>query len=381
MNTATRISIMLSLLAVVGCADRAEQDGSDEPWNGGSGEDSRDPDPGDDGEGDDESSDPGEENDPQDDPGCVGETIVLDAEVPNVVLVLDKSGSMTTNTWTPEGAGNPVTRWNSLHGVVSEVVNTFEDRINFGAALFPLMGVSPEAHEAACGVADAAEVAVAPQNGSAILSAIPAANAMTYGGTPATAGILNALDALGDAPEDEPAAMVLVTDGVANCAGDSDTSDQYDDALPQTVKDAYDNDGIATYVVGINISDDDDNEAGVNPREKLNEVAHNGGMPQSGEDAFYNVADASELNDALDAIAARVVCTIPLSTPPTRPNHVEVRIAGETVERVDDCANGNGWRFTTDQGPFHSIELCGSACTDLQAERQLETEYACPPVG
>ena len=318
------------------------------------------------------------DGEPQD---CGGDTIVLDTKTPNVVLVLDKSGSMTSNEWSPDGSDELETRWKSLHRVVSGVVSNFEDRVNFGAALFPAYEAGGRSFDGACMMADAAEVPVAPNNAAAILAAMPGADDDTNGGTPASAGILNGLDALADIPETEPTAMVLVTDGVANCVSEEDKYGVYDEGLSQAVQDAYDNDGVATYVVGINITDDTDNSAGVNPRDKLNEVAAGGGVPRSGDDKFYNVFDGAELTAAMDAIAARMGCTIDLPTSPGHPNYVEVKVGGVEIERVDDCANEDGWRFTSDSAPYNTIELCGSACTNLQVEGQLETDYACPPVG
>lgn len=413
MKTSSLLVLSLSTLSLIGCAEGQADDGFDGRWTSGGqtggSEDDDDPDEGDssgesgtegeddDGEGDSSGESDGEETggesggetggdsdgfvpdgEPQD---CGGDTIVLDTKTPNVVLVLDKSGSMTSNEWSPDGSDDTETRWKSLHRVVENVVTDFEDRVNFGAALFPAYEAGGKSFDGACMMADAAEVQVAPNNAAAILAAIPGADDDTNGGTPATAGILNGLDALADIPETEPTAMVLVTDGVANCVSEDNKYDLYDEGLPQAVKDAYDNDGVATYVVGINITDSTDNSAGVNPREKLNEVAANGGVARGGDDKFYNVFDGAELSDAMDAIAARMGCTIDLPTPPSHPNYVEVKVGGVEIEQVEDCSSEDGWVFTSDTAPFNTIELCGSACTNLQVEGQLETDYACPPVG
>lgn len=375
MRKATRVVLGLCSIALVGCDQRENPPGVDGPWDherpNSTGPDGGSPDgPGDEPDG----------GNPWDDvPGCTGDTVVVDVRTPNVMLVLDRSGSMTRNVWAPSGGGQPETRWRSLHGVVTDLVSTFDDRVNFGASLFPTDGIDGEVFEAACAVADAAEVPIGPHNGAAVLAAMPAAHAQTVGGTPATGGVLNALDALGDVAQDEPAAMVLVTDGIANCA-DPDDVHRYDDGLAEAVKDAYGHDGIRTYVVGIDISDAVDGTAGVNPRDALDDVARSGGAPRPGEDAFYGVSSAAELTAAMGSIATQIECTIPLPEPPSEPNFMRVRVGGTTVDHVQDCAAGDGWRFSS-AGSYDTIELCGSVCADVRAQGQLETQYSCPPEG
>ena len=68
---------------------------------------------------------------------CEIPEIDLEPVVPHVMLVLDKSGSMISNSWDHDNNNNTadVTRWNSLVSVVDLIVNQFGDQFEFGAQL------------------------------------------------------------------------------------------------------------------------------------------------------------------------------------------------------------------------------------------------------
>jgi hypothetical protein len=312
-------------------------------------------------------------------PTCGGETIMVESSTPNLMLVLDKSGSMTSQTW--EQDGETVTRWNSLHGVVSDLLDSSEGDMNLGAALFPAVGADHNDADLACIVSDGPEVEVGPNNGSNILAAMPGASEATRGATPATAGILNGLAHLESVEDGGSSAMILVTDGAANCkAGADDYIGEYDDALAPAVQDAYERAGIPTYVVGIDMKDWD-NAVNVDPRASLNDVAEAGGVPRQGDDAFYDVQSQDDLALALQKITSKVACTVSLETAAPGPAYTEVSIDGETIDYVDNCEDGDGWTFTSDAYPYNTVELCGSACDALQDSGTVAFDYTCPPEG
>ena len=132
------------------------------------------------------------------------------------------------------------------------------------------------------------------------------------GGTPTTRGINCAV---ASSRPSRPASLdyiLLITDGAANCNPDVDQMDNgllletYDETLAPTVTAAKD-DGITTFVVGIDIVDMHVNEAidgapAANPFQRLNEVALAGGAPKNmGMDAekFFNSTNEDELLLAL----------------------------------------------------------------------------------
>ncbi|MCA9706103.1 MAG: VWA domain-containing protein [Myxococcales bacterium] len=330
----------------------------------------------------------GEPSDDDGPPSCNDETIQLTVEPPHVVLLLDKSGSMVQSTWDHDGdTGTPaVTRWNSLYTVVDTLTHDVEDGIELGMVLFPSASLTQTEPSTACLVDPEPAAPVAPGNADAIVGALPGPDSLEiYGGTPVSAGMQVVLDHLAAVADGRPQAVVLVTDGAANCmAGTSGNAvfTQYDDDLAPMLAGAHAA-GIPTYVVGVDILDEVGTYPVANPYERLSELAEAGGVPQpGGGDAFYNTTDEEQLLTALGGIAAELSCTIELETPAEYAAQLRVEIDGATVERVDACSpEGEGWRYLQDAAPFTSIELCPASCDLAHLQASLDVEYACIPQG
>lgn len=214
----------------------------------------------------------------------------------------------------------------------------------------------------------------------AILSAMPGRDAQFEGATPTRQAILNGLNHLETVEATGPRAMVLVTDGAANCVYDPGTNigRVYDTELEETVRSAYQDNGIPTYVVGIDITADHPVQ-GRNLRDDLNAVADAGGVARDGDERFYNVADQDTLAAALDEIARRVECTVALEDAPTDPDALTVELDGALQPRLNSCSEGDGWRFAS--ADFSSIELCNDACVAFREVQQLDTTHVCDPAG
>lgn len=323
---------------------------------------------------------------------CGESNFQVDSIPPNVLMVLDKSGSMVKNLWDADNdMGTPdVTRWESLHNVVEFVVWSFEEKINFGAVLFPSAEATATYGAGACRVESEPEVPVEPLNADAVLDGIPPADAVDeiQGATPATKGIETAVAALEDLDPTVDRHMILVTDGAANCHGatSAELMENYDVTLPDTVAAAA-ADGIHTYVVGIDIVDQvvgvgTDGNPEANPFLELNKVATAGGVPRPGPEKFYNVANEIELRDALEAIAGDLIsCVIPLEMEPPKPHLVEIRIGGVVVPKIDDCQSEDGWTYLNPGGPYDVIELCGTACDLIAEHGTLDAKFGCPKPG
>lgn len=310
--------------------------------------------------------------------------VTLNPLPPNVMLVLDKSRSMFINFWDHDNNGGTptVTRWSSLHGVVNNIVNGFDDKINFGSILFPSTAAQNVYGGAACVTSDFPDVTCGPFNGPAILASIPAANVVnSYGGTPAATGIQTAYDHLQTLDPEIPAAMILVTDGAANCSqtaqNNFDLFEVYDTALPTIVAQAH-ADGIDTYVVGVDIANMVVNDGvggdpnNINPSQKLNEVAAMGGTG-----SFFNSQDQAELAAALTAVVDSVkTCIIPLEVEPVFPEFTKVIVAGMEWPMINDCATEDGWYYSNQ---YDTIELCGDACDALKDAGDADVEYYCNP--
>jgi len=322
---------------------------------------------------------------------CKEIMVVLQPLTPNVQMVLDKSGSMVINKWDADEDPNTptVTRWFSLHGVVSSITTGFQDKLNLGVTLFPSKTAKNAYDQTACAVNAAPEVACGPNNKNAILAAIPAAGSTAiYGGTPSSAGMITALDHLKSLDPLYPRIILFITDGAANCKLDANTEQErfevYDQALHTLVGDAWSVDKIATYVIGIDISKvntggtQDGNPNNIVPYDKLNELATLGGKPQPGVDKFFNTKSQVELQAALDQIANEALsCVIPFDEAPVFPQNTKVKSGDDLVPPVKDCATEDGWVYADMENK--SIELCGSWCTTLKMTGMVDVEFYCKP--
>ncbi len=317
---------------------------------------------------------------------CGASTFMLDHQPTNVVLVLDKSYSMIEFSWDHDNDPDTgvVSRWSSLHGSVSLIVNEFDDGLNFGAVLFPSSQVPDNEPETACMVGLEPDAAVAPNNGEVVLESLPPADETDiFGGTPASEGIATALNHLRSLDPTVPRAIILVTDGAANCLPGTSGNDVftfYDENLPALVAEAYNEEEIPTYVVGIDIVDAVVQFPEDNPFERLNEVAIAGGFPQPGAEKFHNAQNEEELRSAISQISSQIGCIIPLDMEPEQPDLLSIFINGEEVPYVEACeGNDVGWTYTMPDGPYDEIELCADACDDLHNVGTLSAHYNCIP--
>ncbi len=349
---------------------------------------------------------------------CPAAKIDAKVQIPRVMLVLDKSGSMVsanTGFWDADGDdadndglvdGDPnmtpatpkVTRWSSLYNVVDAIVTDFEPRMDFGAVLFPSTKATKNYDASACPVDADPLVSVGTDQGVTILASIPpAGDTSLLGGTPAAAGIMTAIgalppDAMLEEGEEDLRYIVLVTDGAANCASDAADNnarfEQYDEQLPMNVSAALAA-GVPTFVVGIDIKDlesptaKDGNPDATNTFVRLNELAELGGQARPGAEKFYNANNQLELQAALMAISEVITsCTFKLTVKLDKYTHVK-RLAVGTgpdalvygKDQVSDCDTESGWRFTDDT--LTAIELCGAACSTYKSTGEVDIEFEC----
>lgn len=325
----------------------------------------------------------GDGDDHEQPPTCETTTAIASNVPPNVMLVLDKSRSMVNYTWDDDGMPqtDEVTRWTSLHATVDSITHQYQDGMRLGLTLFPSVEATGT-YDGGCLVDELPDVAVGLANAEAIMSAIPAADDMElYGATPAAAGITTALAHLESLDDGLPAAMILVTDGAANCGLGTeglDRFDLYDEDLPLLVADAWERAGIPTYVIGIDIQEVSEHPF-TTPREKLDEVAQLGGVPQPGDVGFYDAGNAEALMLALDDIASSVSCSVQLGKAPSGVDQLVVSIDGEVIPQIDSCEQGDGWIFSDPDGALDRIELCNASCDALLEVGEIEAEFLCPP--
>ncbi len=301
---------------------------------------------------------------------------------PEVMIVLDRSGSMSTALGT-------TTRWSAVGDAVKQVVSALQGNIAWGLSLFPT--------DDSCGTSTNVDVAVGTGNAATIGMKI---DSYTPGGSTPTADAVKAAAAdMAARTTPNPKYLLLSTDGEPNCSpltftcgcilGKLNTTTMQccigpiclgpcspipagDDvaAAELAVKDAAAQ-GIHTFVVGV-AADSTDHAA-------LETLAVAGGEARSTSPKYFPAGSQADLVSAVNTIAGEIVsCSFALaSTPPGDLSLVDVNLNGNLVPR--DATHANGWDFGANN---MSIVFFGAACTNLQAQSstQVQAVYRCPPV-
>jgi len=273
----------------------------------------------------------------------------------DVVIVLDRSGSMQD----PPPSGGAA-KWDQVTAAINQALGSLQNAIRWGLKFFP--------SDDQCGVNPGVDVQVS----DASYMQIPGAIGGQYpgGGTPTTDAVHLAGQYLAGIQGPNPKYLLLATDGQPTCAGGVGFGGD-DQAAIQAVGDVAGM-GIHTFVVGI--ATDPMADA------TLNQMAQNGREPRpGGPPSYYPVGNQQDLTNALMAIAGRVgSCVFPLQMAPPDPNMVRVTANGMIVPR--DSAHMNGW----DYGPNNlSIIFYGSWCNQLQSGmiQNVHAIFGCPPIG
>lgn len=267
---------------------------------------------------------------------------------PNVLLVIDRSGSMSSNQFPP---GSGITRWNALRNSLMArpdgLIDALEASVRFGLVMYREQG-------SIAGCPDLEVVPCALDNFGPINTVYGPANA--GGGTPTGDSITAVLGMLGTLVTEraDPTIIVLATDGEPDTCEDG--NDEVNGRLESiaAVEAAFDMD-IRTFVISVGTD-----VAGSH----LQDVANAGlGRGPADPDAEYWVAtDTTGLNAALEAIIGGVVgCEIALvgEIDPSMACTGEVRIGGDLLT----CDDPDGWRAVD----ATHIELLGAACDRLEA--------------
>jgi hypothetical protein len=290
---------------------------------------------------------------------CVSQNPTVTFERPNVVLVVDRSGSMHIN---PIGPG--LTRWDGLLMVVDGVTQAYENRINFGGKWFPSAAGGCLDMDSKCAVTPWFDVVPAELNNQTLMGHLESLAAYGSCSTPTQSAMeesRGAMDAfLG--PGGEGAFMLIIDGGVTDFCPGNDQAGTI--AAIESAAAA----GIPTYVVGIDAQASAD----------ANAYAIAGGVPNP--DPGYNYYpgdDLGQLENALDAIASELApCELQLTTAPPAVGATEVIVDGVPYPMIDEteCASMTGWHFSD---PQPSVTLCGGACDAFQGVLTAEVNYYC----
>ncbi|MDC0718037.1 vWA domain-containing protein [Nannocystis bainbridge] len=285
---------------------------------------------------------------------------------PSVLLILDKSGSMSMEKWDHDAKPQTaeVTRWTSLHQVVEGVVTTFDEEVHFGVKLYPKIDAGSFVNVGACEVTPGVEVPIAAMNAAAVLAGIPAAGFAVLGGTPMETGLKRGYEYLKTLDPGLQRFAILVADGEISdtCQGENFLEAQ------AAVEETFNDFGIPTYVVGIDVDP--------STSEQLSTLALAGGKPKPGPEPFYQTANQNELQAAIQQIVKDTLsCVIAVDPAPSEPELFEVWIDGQPVPEVASCAeDGYVWSV-----PHTEVTLCGAACDMLKETGKVQALYFCNP--
>jgi len=294
-------------------------------------------------------------------PICDEMTIVASSIPPNLMLIVDTSGSMND----PTASGSNRTKLQDTRDALNHLLDEGEGNIRFCWLHFP-QNPTAENH---CGDTTHVEVEC-----SAVLDEIrQRVNGLgALGGTP-TGGALMAAHAyqiLHDETRGNYA--VLLTDGLPTCPeGEGDVENEADNQLGLIAMQNLHARGVDCFVIGLG---EDLNSS--NP-DLLNRMAQAGGRPRSGAVKYYQANSMDELQLVLQEIRGAVLdCTLTLDSVPEYPDYLWMMFDDLLIDRDPDHVNGWDYDPRTNQ-----ILVYGPACDQLRAGSVLKSDVkmGCSP--
>jgi len=311
-------------------------------------------------------SEAGIDSGPSVDANCQNQPFTVTAPPPDLLILLDRSGSMYESVDGYDCRFDPtcVSKWSQVTAAINQVVSRTEKSIRWGLKLF--------ANDAMCGITPGATVAPGLKNAAAIAAAIADPANLPASRTPTRAAELSAGDYLTTlgVTDKNPKFVLLATDGEPNCVeGSADTA--VDDTMAAidsvtTVR----NLGFSTFVIGIATE-------GGTADMTLNSMAMNGGYPLAGGTTqYYSIFTTDDLVTSLNRIQtiAMGMCTYPLGTPDPKSDMTKVTVTVDGVSSPKD--DPNGWHF--DPG-MTSITFSGTTCDYLMKGtlKNVQVLYGC----
>jgi hypothetical protein len=304
-------------------------------------------------------------------PTCGMQTFKLESTPPDLLVVLDRSGSMleqpsgqTCPGTTPTPACVQSQKWTQVTSAINQVVMQTESTIRWGLKVFPDTG--------ACGAAAAPKVAIGDKNagaiGVAMTNSVPP---LSGAATPTAVAVSSAATYLATLPDANPKYILLATDGLPNCAGTVPDQAKADElASIAAVMDSAGK-GIPVFVVGIATNSSAD--------ATLTSMANAGGRPQmaTGLPAYYLVTNSDQLVATLKTIQRKIAsCEFKLEKAPAMAEKVIVKSSGTVIPK--DATAGWGYGDAT----MTSIVLKGSYCDEVTAGTitNIEAVFPCVPI-
>lgn len=294
----------------------------------------------------------------------------------DMMLVIDRSGSMRLTFDGLDGLPPELWRWTFLRNAVASSLPTLGDRVRIGAKLYP-DAIPPTipivTADIACRCSDGVDVPLTLDATPRILAQMDAFEPL--GGTPTVEAVLDAREALLAGSTEGRRFIVVATDGGPNCnprvradprtctctsvreaclVPDEGIYSCVDD--PRTTEVLAETSGalgIPVFLIGI----EDDSRPDL--ADYLDRMAVAGGRPRTvpGERSFYSARSEVELRDAFAQITGSISrCAFVSPSVPTDESSFFVEVDGGRLAR-DPV---NGWTWTNRERG--EIELHGPAC-------------------
>ena len=304
-------------------------------------------------------------NSPSPDSNCGNITSRTTRQPVDVLLVLDRSGSMDYSitedcycalpTGTKYGSlcadtTNCSTRWNAVKAAVGAALSS-ASYVNWGLKFFPSAGANTS-----CTENSIIEVPITATSASEVRSSVD--NAAYEYSTPTSAALGAATAYLKTLNDGNDKFILLATDGEPNCGGNPASVNTDDLTGATNAASAALAAGFKVYVIGIgpNLGN-------------LTQLAKNGGTSD-----FYQVNSPQDLSDKLSSISKLVgSCSFMSNAAPPDENNVAVYVNGR---RVDKDSN-NGWTFGSSS---QEIVLTGDYCAQMSSGNQADVQilFGCP---
>jgi hypothetical protein len=292
--------------------------------------------------------------------GCGKKEFTFTELAPNVMILLDRSGSM-------DGSAGSDTRWNVAKKAIEQVTTKFDSKIRFGLATYSscLSGgcsagsiVVPIADKNASGINGFLATTIDQGSSNGKGTSGGKIQYLCDSGNPETSTGKSLAALVGESSLQDSLrtnAVILLTDGgeSGECKGSCDGPCGAGKLLGQSPS-------VKTYVIGL----------GVNPS-AIDAIAAQGGTTKSVPAANQTELDAA-FNKIADAVAS---CDYVLDNAPADANGIYVYFNDDPTGVPKDGSNGWSYDPVTKKLTFH-----GSACTALKGGtvKDIDIVYGCP---
>ncbi len=280
------------------------------------------------------------------DASCANVDVEATRVTPNVILVVDQSGSMTSSF----GSGD---RWNvlrdSLMSMPDGLVYAMQSQVRFGLALFSSRADQPEMCPMITWVAPGID------NYSSIDAVYGPAEPISETPTGDSLDAILTRWSMTPDPSTDPTIFLLATDGEPDTCEEPNPQNGQAESIAAAQR-AYDM-GIRTFIISVG--------EGTVSASHRQDMANTGvGNGPGDPDAPYWVAgDDDGLRSALlEIIGGQLSCVVTLNgriQDLTQACSATVMLNGSSI----DCDDPNGWHVIDET----HIELTGDACTTLQS--------------